>query len=83
MLVATLGGPALATWTWEDAAKIAHVYVELPAQPVELGGDRPRAWLVLTRLFGRGYARQDHAPPEVTSTVAAGRLTLRKPRAHP
>ncbi len=51
VLVATLGGPALATWTWEDAAKTP-TCVELPAQTVELGGDRPRAWLVLTASSG-------------------------------
>ena len=48
-LVATLDGPPLATWTWDDGpdgAK-AGTCVDLAAQPVDLGGDRPRAWLVL------------------------------------
>jgi hypothetical protein len=51
VLVATLGGPPLATWTWDDAAKTPTCQ-ELPAQIVELGGDRSRAWLVLTASAG-------------------------------
>jgi hypothetical protein len=46
-LVTSLGGPPLARWTWDDATKVPGC-VDLPAQTVELGGDRPRAWLVLT-----------------------------------
>jgi hypothetical protein len=46
VLLASLDGPPLAQWTWDDAAN-GGTCVDLPAQPVELGGDRPRAWLVL------------------------------------
>jgi hypothetical protein len=46
LLVATPDGPPLAQWTWEDDVKTP-TCVDLPAQPVELGGDRTRAWLVL------------------------------------
>ncbi len=46
VLAATPDGPPLAQWTWEDDAK-SPTCVDLPAQPVELGGDRTRAWLVL------------------------------------
>jgi hypothetical protein len=46
VLLAALDGPPLAQWTWEDDAKTP-ICVDLPAQPVELGGDRTRAWLVL------------------------------------
>ena len=46
VVLATLDGPPLAQWTWEDDAKTP-TCVDLPAQPVELGGDRTRAWLVL------------------------------------
>ncbi|MGD0525249.1 MAG: hypothetical protein ABSE49_08905 [Polyangiaceae bacterium] len=46
LLVATPDGPPLAQWTWEDDAKTP-TCIELPPQPVELGGDRTRAWLVL------------------------------------
>jgi hypothetical protein len=52
LLLAALGGPPLARWTWEDAAKTP-MCADLPAQQVELGGDRTRAWLVLE---GRGGA---------------------------
>jgi hypothetical protein len=46
VLVAALDGPPLAQWAWDDAAKTA-TCLDLPAQQVELGGERPRAWLVL------------------------------------
>jgi hypothetical protein len=45
-LVDARDGPPLARWTWADQAS-APTCVELPAQQVELGGDRTRAWLVL------------------------------------
>jgi hypothetical protein len=42
------GGPPLAAWTWEDDARsAAPTATELAAQPVDLGGDRTRAWLVV------------------------------------
>jgi hypothetical protein len=50
-LVAVPGGPPLARWTWDDAAKTPGC-VDLPGQTVELGGDRPRAWLVLHATGG-------------------------------
>ena len=40
------GGPPLASWTWDDASAVPSA-TELTAQPVELGGDRVRAWLVV------------------------------------
>lgn len=46
LLLVALDGPPLAQWTWDDDAK-APTCVDLPPQPVELGGDRTRAWLVL------------------------------------
>jgi hypothetical protein len=46
VLAAAPDGPPLAQWTWDDDAKNP-TCVDLPAQPVELGGDRTRAWLVL------------------------------------
>lgn len=51
VLVSSPDGPPLARWTWDDTAK-APTCVDLPAQTVELGGDRPRAWLVLTASTG-------------------------------
>jgi hypothetical protein len=50
-VVASLGGPALAEWTWQETAKTT-MCVDLPAKPVELGGDVPRAWLVLKGTGG-------------------------------
>jgi hypothetical protein len=50
VVVAVLGGPPLAQWSWEDAAPGPGAVprtTELPPQPVELGGDRLRAWLVV------------------------------------
>jgi hypothetical protein len=56
VLVTALGGPPLAQWSWDDAtAAKPPVATELPAQPVDLGGDRPRAWLVL-RAHGGSVA---------------------------
>jgi hypothetical protein len=48
-LVAEAAGPALAQWSWTDVASSAgsSTCVDLAVQTVELGGDRPRAWLVL------------------------------------
>jgi hypothetical protein len=55
-LVATPDGPVLAQWSWDDAtAARPPVATELPAQSVELGGDQPRAWLVL-RAHGGSVA---------------------------
>jgi hypothetical protein len=45
-LRAVPGGAVLATWTWEDATPTPTA-TELAAQPVELGGDLTRAWLVV------------------------------------
>lgn len=45
-LVDAVGGPPLARWSWSDSARVPSC-VDLPAQPVDLGGDRVRAWLVL------------------------------------
>jgi hypothetical protein len=46
LLVVALDGPPVAQWTWEDAAPGLRA-TELPPQPVELGGDRPHAWLLI------------------------------------
>jgi len=46
VVVATPDGPPLAQWTWENDVKTP-TCLDLPAQPVELGGERTRAWLVL------------------------------------
>jgi hypothetical protein len=54
VVVASPGGPPLAQWTWDDDAKTP-TCVDLPAQPVELGGERTRAWLVL-RAHGGAVA---------------------------
>jgi hypothetical protein len=45
-VVTSLGGPPLAEWSWQDAAK-SPTCVDLPAKPVELGGDVTRAWIVV------------------------------------
>lgn len=50
-LVTSLGGPPLAEWTWQEASKTP-TCVDLPAKPVELGGDVTRAWLVLKATGG-------------------------------
>ncbi len=57
LLVATPDGPPLARWTWDDAPTApknaaAPGCLDLPGQTVELGGDRPRAWLVLQAVGG-------------------------------
>jgi hypothetical protein len=54
LLVDTTDGAPLARWTWDDAPKNngAPGCLDLPAQTVELGGDRPRAWLVLQAAGG-------------------------------
>jgi len=54
VLLAALDGPPLAQWTWNDAAR-ATTCIDLPAQQVELGGERTRAWLVL-RAHGGAVA---------------------------
>jgi hypothetical protein len=54
VLLAALDGPALAQWTWDDTAK-SPTCIDLPAQQVELGGERTRAWLVL-RAHGGAVA---------------------------
>jgi hypothetical protein len=63
-LVAELHGPPLADWTWSDTVT-GPTCLELPARPVELGGERTRAWLIL-----RGNA----------GPVALDKTTLRAPR---
>jgi hypothetical protein len=50
-IVLTPGGPPLAQWTWNDDGK-AGPCPEPAAQSVELGGDRPRAWVVLRAQGG-------------------------------
>jgi hypothetical protein len=50
-LVETLGGPFLAAWSWSDAAQTP-TCTDLVGQPVELGGERRRVWLVLTARGG-------------------------------
>jgi hypothetical protein len=50
-LVIKPGDPPLARWTWDDTAKTPSC-LDLPAQAVELGGDRPHAWLVLHATGG-------------------------------
>jgi hypothetical protein len=53
VVLAALGGPPLAQWTWEDATSSPMPHAsDLPPQPVELGGDRPRAWLVVRARGG-------------------------------
>lgn len=46
ILVDAVGRPPLAQWSWSDAVHVP-TCLDLPAQPVDLGGTRPRAWLVL------------------------------------
>jgi hypothetical protein len=50
-LFAAVGGPALARWTWTEAAKSPRCF-DLAPQAVELGGDRSHAWWVLTAHGG-------------------------------
>ena len=50
-VVAALGGPALAEWTWEDLAK-SQTCLDLPAKPLELPPDLARAWLLLRARSG-------------------------------
>jgi hypothetical protein len=50
-LVTALGAPSLAEWTWVDAAH-GPTCSDLPGRTVELGGDRTRAWLVITARGG-------------------------------
>jgi hypothetical protein len=49
-IVTDFGGPPLAQWKWNDAG--SPMCDDLPARAVELGGDHPRAWLVLTARGG-------------------------------
>jgi hypothetical protein len=52
-LVPAPGGPALATWKWEDAGKPGPpACIELPPHPVDLGGEVIRAWLELRASKG-------------------------------
>ncbi|HXX65597.1 MAG TPA: hypothetical protein VEK07_00330, partial [Polyangiaceae bacterium] len=50
-LVDALGGAPLARWSWSDATH-APSCLDLPAQSVDLGGDRLRTWLVLEAKGG-------------------------------
>jgi len=50
-VVVTPGGPSLAHWTWQDAGK-SQGCIDLPAQTIELGGERTRVWLVLHAAGG-------------------------------
>jgi hypothetical protein len=52
VLVASPGGPALAQWSWTDAAQTAPACPDLAAKPVELGGEIQRAWLIVTARAG-------------------------------
>ncbi|HEY8039394.1 MAG TPA: hypothetical protein VIF15_06350 [Polyangiaceae bacterium] len=52
VLVAGPGGPPLAQWMWEEDASKTPSCLELPSQPVELGGDLTRAWLLLRARGG-------------------------------
>jgi hypothetical protein len=57
-VVAAPGGESLAHWAWVDTATAnagkppADTCTELPPQPVELGGDRTKAWMVLRAKGG-------------------------------
>jgi hypothetical protein len=51
VLLAALDGPLLARWAWDDGAR-GTTCLDLPAQQVELGGERTRAWLVLRAQGG-------------------------------
>ena len=50
-LVADIGLPALAQWSWTDSAPPSGC-AELPSQWVELEGERTRAWLVVRASGG-------------------------------
>jgi hypothetical protein len=50
-LVISLGGAALAHWSWTDAGSGVSC-LDLTGQSVELGGDRSRGWLILTARGG-------------------------------
>jgi hypothetical protein len=52
-LVASPGGPPLATWSWTDATRGGGaICTELPPKTVDLGGDTLRTWLVVTARGG-------------------------------
>jgi hypothetical protein len=50
-LVTEPGSTPLAEWTWSDSDAQSSC-VDLPAKPVELGGDHARAWLVVRAAGG-------------------------------
>jgi hypothetical protein len=50
-VVDSAGGPPLARWSWSDSAR-APTCVDLTPQPIDLGGERLRAWLVLEAKGG-------------------------------
>jgi hypothetical protein len=50
-LVSSPGAPPVARWAWTESAKSPRC-VDLPAQAVELGGERSHAWWVLTARGG-------------------------------
>jgi hypothetical protein len=50
-VTAAFGGEPLARWEWTDTAR-GPSCVDLAPATVELGGDRPRAWLVVTAQGG-------------------------------
>jgi hypothetical protein len=52
VLVTSPGGPALAQWSWTDAAQGAPACPDLAGKPVELGGETTRAWLIVTARGG-------------------------------
>jgi hypothetical protein len=50
-LVAELGGPVLAQWSWSEATS-GPSCLDLPGQLVDLRTERPRMWLVLRAIGG-------------------------------
>jgi hypothetical protein len=50
-LVAELGGPVLAQWSWSEATS-GPSCLDLPGQLVDLRTERPRIWLVLRAIGG-------------------------------
>jgi hypothetical protein len=50
-LVTEPGSTPLAEWTWSDSDAQSSC-VDLPAKPIELGGDHARAWLVVRAAGG-------------------------------